>query len=190
MNIIITGKNMEIGNVLRKYVEKKVNKLDRYLPTAGEARVELAAEGTRDAEHSQVAQITLRTKGAILRSEERSPDIFASVDAALDKIYRQIIRYKEKRYRRGRTKVSLSLGIPAGWEGSEKGLPLLEEEERRRIVRTKRFPVRPMDEEEAIEQMELLGHDFFIFFNASTGQVNVLYRRRDGNYGLIEPELT
>lgn len=176
MNIIITGKNMEIGDVLREYVEKKVKKLDRYLPTAGEARVELAVEGTRDAEHSQVAQITLRTKGAILRSEERSPDIFASVDAALDKIHRQIIRYKEKRYRRGR--------------GPEKGLPLLEEDETPRIVRTKRFPVRPMDEEEAIEQMELLGHDFFIFYNASTGQVNVLYRRRDGNYGLIEPELT
>ncbi len=176
MNIIITGKNIEIGDVLRKYVEKKVQKLDRYLPTAGETRVELASEGTKDTKHSQVAQITLRTKGAILRSEERSSDIFASVDAALDKIYRQITRYKEKRYRRGRQ--------------PEEGLPLLEEEEAPRIVRTKRFPVRPMDEEEAIEQMELLGHDFFVFFNASTGQVNVLYRRRDGNYGLIEPEPT
>jgi len=176
MNVIITGKNMEIGDVLREYVEKKVQKLNRYLPTASEARVELAVEGTKNTEHSQVAQITLRSKGAILRSEERSSDIFASVDAALDKMQRQIIRYKEKRYRRGR--------------GSEKGLPLPEEEETPHIVRTKRFPVRPMDEEEAIEQMELLGHDFFVFFNASTGEVNVLYRRRDGNYGLIEPEPT
>jgi len=179
MNIIITGKKMEISDVLRKYVEKKVKKLSRYLPNASEARVELAVEGTKDAEHSQVAQITLRSKGAILRSEERSSDIFASVDAALDKIYRQIIRYKEKRYRRGRA--------------PEKGLPLPEAtdaEETPRIVRTKRFPVRPMDEGEAIEQMELLGHDFFIFFNTNTGQLNVLYRRRDGNYGLIEPELT
>lgn len=176
MNIIITGKNMEIGDVLREYVEKKIKKLDRYLPTTGEARVELAVEGTRDAEHSQVAQITLRTKGTILRSEERSPDIFASFDAALDKIHRQITRYKEKRYRRGRR--------------PEKELPPLEEEEAPHIVRTKRFPVRPMGEEEAIEQMELLGHDFFVFFNATTGQVNVLYRRRDGNYGLIEPEPT
>ncbi len=176
MNIIITGKNMEVGDVLRKYVEKKVKKLDRYLPSISEARVELTVEGTKDAKHSQVAQITLRSKGAILRSEERSSDIFASVDAALDKIHRQIIRYKEKRYRRGR--------------GPEKGLPLLEEEETPHIVRTKHFPVRPMDEEEAIEQMELLGHDFFVFFNATTGEVNVLYRRRDGNYGLIEPEPT
>ena len=174
MNIIISGKNMEVGDVLRKYVEKKVQKLNRYLPTASEARVELAVEGTKDAEHSQVAQITLKSKGTILRSEERSSDIFASVDAALDKMHRQIIRYKEKRYRRGRA--------------PEKGLPLLEEEEIPHIVRTKHFPVRPMGEEEAIEQMELLGHDFFIFFNATTGQVNVLYRRRDGNYGLIEPE--
>lgn len=173
MKIIITGKNMEIGDVLRGYVEKKIAKLDRYLPTAGEARVELTMEGTKDAEHSQVAQITLRSKGAILRSEERSSDIFAAVDAALDKISRQIIRYKEKRYRRGR--------------GPEKGAAV-EEEERPRIVRTKRFPVRPMDEEEAIEQMELLGHDFFVFFNASNGQVNILYRRQNGNYGLIEPE--
>lgn len=175
MNIIITGKNMEIGDVLREYVEKKIRKLNRYLPAASEARVELAFEGTKDAEHSQVAQITLRSKGAILRSEERSADIFASVDAALDRIHRQIIRYKEKRYHRGR--------------GPEKGLLLPEEEEPPRIVRTKRFPVRPMDEEEAIEQMELLGHDFFLFFNVSTGQMNVLYRRRNGNYGLIEPEL-
>lgn len=176
MNIIITGKNMEISDVLRKYVEKKVTKLNRYLSTASEARVELAVEGTKDVEHSQVAQITLRSKGAILRSEERSSDIFASVDAVLDKIQRQIIRYKEKRYRRGRRQ--------------EEGLPLLEEEETPHIVRTKRFPVRPMDEEEAIEQMELLGHDFFLFFNVSTGQMNLLYRRRNGNYGLIEPELT
>ncbi len=175
MEIIITGKGMEIGDLLHQYVEKKVSKLDRYLPNINEARVELAVEGTKDAAHSQVAQITLKSKGTILRAEERSADIFASVDTALDKIYHQIMRYKEKRIERGR--------------GPGESLPLPEEEEApQHIVRTKRFPVRPMDEEEAIEQMELLGHDFFLFYNVSSGQINLLYRRRDGNYGLIEPE--
>ncbi len=173
MNIIITGKNMEISDLLRNYVEKKANRLSRYLPRASEVRVELRTEGTKDVQHSQVAEITLRAKGTILRSEERSADIFASVDTALDKMYRRVMRYKTKRYKRGR----------------EEKAPTLEAEEASpRIVRTKRFPIRPMDEEEAVEQMELLGHDFFLFYNVASGQINLLYRRRDGNYGLIEPE--
>jgi putative sigma-54 modulation protein len=178
MQLIIQGKNIEITDRLREYVEKKVGKLDRYLPTITEARMELSVEGAKSAKDRQVAQLTVRTRGTLLRAEERSVDMFATIDAIVDKMYRQIVRYKGKRYGRGRG------------PGEAPPVAELEEEEApSRIVRTKRFQVIPMDEEEAIEQMELLGHDFFVFFNVNTNEMNVLYRRKDGNYGLIEPEL-
>jgi len=176
MQLIIQGKNIEVTDRLREYVEKKIGKLDRYLPTITEARVELSVEKAKSAKDRQVAQLTVRSKGTILRAEEATADMFASIDAIVDKMYRQIARYKGKRYGRGR--------------GPGEMPPVEEyEEEPRRIVRVKRFPMTPMDEEEAIEQMELLGHDFFVFFNANTEEINVLYRRKDGNYGLIVPEL-
>jgi putative sigma-54 modulation protein len=177
MQLIIQGKNMEVTDRLREYVEKKVGKLDRYLPTITEARMELSVESARSAKDRQVAQLTVRSKGTFLRAEERTADMFASIDAIVDKMYRQIVRYKGKRYGRGRG------------PGEIPPVEEFEEEEPRRIVRTKRFQVAPMDEEEAVEQMELLGHDFFVFFNVNTNEVNVIYRRKDGNYGLIEPEL-
>jgi putative sigma-54 modulation protein len=179
MPLIIQGKNVEITDRLREYVEKKVDKLDRYLPTIDETRMELSTRRTRSAGDRQVAQLTVRSKGTILRAEEKTSDIFASIDAVLDKMYRQIARYKGKRYGRGR----------AAAQGEALPVEFEEEEEPRHIVRTKRFHLRPMDEEEAVEQMELLGHDFFVFFNTSDGAVNVLYRRKNGNYGLIQPEL-
>lgn len=179
MKIIIQGQNVEITDRLRGYVEKKVNRLARYLPTIDEARMELRVHHTRSAQDRQVAELTVRTRGTILRAEERSGDLSASIDAVLDKMYRQIMRYKGKRYHgRGRVRQA------------EEPLEEMElsEEERPHIARVKRFPTPPMDEEEAIEQMELLGHDFFVFLNAESGEINVLYRRRDGNYGLIIPE--
>ncbi len=176
MQLIIKGKNIEVSEYLRHYVEKKIGKLDRYLPTISEARVELSVESAKSAADRQVVQVTLKSRGTIIRAEERSDDIFASVDAVLDKLYRQIIRYKEKLYRRGKRRGEMP---PIEYE----------EEPPRRIVRRKRFQMSPMSEEEAIEQMELLGHDFFVFYNADSGEINVLYRRRDGNYGIIEPEL-
>lgn len=179
MELIIRGRNIGISDYLRQYVERKIGKLDRYLPDITEARVELATETTRSAGEVQIAQVTVRVDGTLLRGEERSPDMFTSIDAVLDKIYRQIARYKGKRQDR--------------WRGRGERLPIpseeLEEEPEREIVRRKQFRTYPMSEEEAIEQMELLGHDFFVFYNADTGEVNVLYRRRDGHYGLIEPEL-
>jgi putative sigma-54 modulation protein len=179
MQVIIQGRNVEVTDRLREYVESKVEKLDRYLPTITEARMELSTEQTRSAEDRQVAQLTLHIKGVLLRSEERSSDMFTSVDNVMDKIRRQIDRYKDKRRARYR-------GFSA-----EVAAPVLEEEdlEQRSIVRTKRFRVTPMDPEEAIEQMELLGHSFFVFYNVDEGQINVVYARRDGNYGLLQPEL-
>ena len=177
MQLIIQGKNIEVTDRLEEYIEKKVGKLDRYLPTMTEARVELSVESAKSAKDRQVAQLTVRSKGTLLRAEERSADMFTSIDAIVDKMYRQIVRYKGKRYGRGRG------------PGEIPPVEEFEEEAPSHIVRTKRFQVIPMDEEEAIEQMELLGHDFFIFFNVSTDGINVLYRRKDGNYGLLEPEL-
>ncbi len=177
MQVIVQGKNLHVTDRLRDYVEKKVAKLDRYLASISEVRVELGTEKTRSYGDRQVAQLTVRAGGAILRAEERSGDIFMAVDMVMDKIKRQIDRYKSKRRDRAR-------GAQA-----QMSVEPVEEEAEGRIVRTKRFRIAPMDPEEAIEQMELLGHDFFVFYNATEGQVNVVYRRRDGNYGLIQPEV-
>lgn len=176
MDLIIKGKNLEITDWLHEYVEKKVRRLDRYLPGVEEARVELTMENTRSAKDRYRAQLTLRRRGVILRTEERSADIFTSVDAALDKMQRKIDRYKGKRWERK------GVREPEPMETSE-------EESLPRIVRIKRFLTTPMLPEEAAEQMELLGHDFFVFFNAENDEINVLYRRKDGNYGLLQPEL-
>jgi putative sigma-54 modulation protein len=126
-----------------------------------------------------VAQLTVHSKGVLLRAEERSADIFTSVDMVIDKMQRQIDRYKSKRRNRYRS-APVEVAPPAFEE---------EETEDSRIVRTKRFRVTPMDPEEAIEQMELLGHSFFVFYDVEEGRINVVYSRRDGNYGLLQPEL-
>ncbi len=182
----ITGKNLEITDSLRKYVEKKIGRLDRYLPSIVDARVELEVEDTRAAKDSQIAQVTVRTKQATLRAEESSADMFASIDAVFDKMQRQIDRFKGKRW--SKRTAAEEEPVPATVEAiavSEEEVP----EEHHRISRVKRFAMLPMDEEEAIEQMELLGHDFYVFFNANLNQINVVYRRRSGDYGLIQPEL-
>jgi len=185
LEVEIFGKNMEVTDRIRDYVDKKVGKLDRYLPGIDEARVDLAyAKSARSADDRQVAQITVRGRGFVLRSEERADDIFAALDTALERMQRRIERYKGKRQRgRGDGKSVAEIVAPP---------PLEEEveEEGPVIARRKRFLLVPMDEYEALEQMSLLGHEsFFVFFNANTNSINVLYRRRDGNYGLIEPEV-
>ena len=183
MEVTIRGRNMEVTPRLQEYIEKKIGRLDRYLPTLTEADVEVSTEKTKSAKHRQVVQLTVRSKGTILRVEERDHDVFAAIDTVLDKMYRRIGRYKGKRQGRNR----------AGAE--EIGGEALPEEYTQeagssgRIVRTKRFQMVPMSPEEAIEQMELLGHDFYVFFNAAEERINVLYRRKDENYGLIQPEL-
>ncbi len=184
MELMIHGRNMEITPRLRSYVERKVGRLDRYLPDIAEIRVDLADEKANRMGKNQVAQITLRhDRGTILRAEERTSDVFAAVDTVVDKMYRQIERYKGKRRRREGAEHN-------SFAGYETAIQLAEDEfEQGDVIRRKLFSVEPMHEEEAIEQMDLLGHDFFVFVNADTESVNVLYRRRDGNYGLLEPDL-
>ncbi len=182
MQPIITGKNIEVSDWMRQYVEKKMGKLDKYLTSISEVRVELSVHKTRSARDSQVAQVTVRSNGTILRAEEKSDDILASIDVVLDKMYRQIARFKGKRERRGR-----GAGSPEPL--AEVEVESVEEEPVGKVVRVKRFLVQPMTPDEAIEQMELLGHDFFLFFNRESDSMNVLYRRNDGDYGLLQPEM-
>ncbi len=186
MDLSINGHNLEVTPRLETYVEKKVERLDRYMPSLAAVYVDLSAENTRSAIERQVAQITIRDdRGTILRAEERSNDMFAAIDTVIDKLYRQIHRYQGKRKRKLRrasgVAEELVLGEPLPVEG--------EMEEEQKIVRYKRFSLQPMGTEEAMEQMELLDHDFFVFFNIEDEAINVLYKRHDGNYGLLQPEL-
>jgi putative sigma-54 modulation protein len=184
LEVLVYGRNMEVTDRLQDYVIKKVSKLDRYLNEIEEARVDLAyVKSARSAGDRQVAQITIRGRGFILRSEERADDIFAAVDTALDKMQRRVERYKGKHYRgRGDGKILTHADPVVEEEEEEETQPV--------IARRKHFPIAPMDELEAIEQMNLLGHEsFFVFFNVNSNAINILYRRRDGNYGLIEPEI-
>jgi putative sigma-54 modulation protein len=184
LEVQVYGRNIEVTDRIVDYATKKVSKLDRYLNGIEEARVDLAyVKSARSAADRQVAQITVRGRGFILRSEERADDIFAALDTALDRMQRQMERYKGKHYR----------GRGDGKTAAEMTAMPVEEEievERPAIARRKQFVLTPMDEAEALEQMSLLGHeDFFVFYNARTNAVNVLYRRRDGTYGLIETEI-
>jgi putative sigma-54 modulation protein len=182
LEVQIYARNMEVTERIKDYATKKVGKLGRFLNGIDEARVDLAyVKSARSAEDRQVAQITIRGKGFILRSEERSDDIFAALDTALERIQRQMERYKGKRqHGRGDGKSAAEVVEPAVEEVEEEGLPI--------IARRKQFVTHPMNEAEALEQMILLGHEnFFIFYNANTNAMNVLYHRRDGTYGLIEP---
>jgi putative sigma-54 modulation protein len=185
LDVEVYGRNMEVTERIQDYVDKKVSKLDRYLPGVEEARVDVAyVKSARSANDRQVAQITVRGKGFILRSEERADDIFAALDTALDKLQRQIERYKGKKQRgRGDGRSAAEVADqPAPEEETGELGPV--------IARRKRFMLIPMDEMEAMEQMDLLGHEnFFVFYNVNTNSVSVLYRRRDGTYGLIETEV-
>ena len=174
-------KELDLTDEIKSYIDKKIPRLDRHLDQIDETRIDLAYVKTaREANNRFVAQITLRGRGFILRAEERASDIKPAIDMVMDKIERQIERYKGKKYR--------------SRAGAKPASELLQEEEidetQPLIARRKKFTLVPMDEMEAIEQMNMLGHeDFFIFFNMDSNSINVLYKRRDGSYGIIQPEL-
>lgn len=184
MELQITGKNVEILEVVESYIRKKIGKLTRYLPNITEAKVEVYQEKTKSPEQRFVVQATLKRKGILFRGEERAEDIYVAVDAVSETLARQLERYKGKLYEKGK-------GISLARQGANpRETPETEESKTlRKVVKVKKFPVKPMSVDEAAEQMELLGHDFFIFVNADSGDLNLLYRRKDGNYGLIQPEL-
>lgn len=180
MELQITGKNVKLVPEVRRYIERKLGKLERHLPNIVESKVELAQEKTKSSQQRFIAQVTIDSSGTLLRGEERGDDLFTAIDKVTAVIDRQIERYKGKRYEKGR---GSSLARSKFNPEVEPAKP------EKRITRIKRFTIKPMSVAEAIDQMELLGHDFFLFFNADTDSLNLLYRRKDDNYGLIEPEL-
>ena len=183
VEVEVYARNMELADQLKDYVTKKASKLDRYLNEIEHVRVDLDFIKTaRSAKDRNVAQITVRGHRAILRVEERGDEINKVFDTAIDKMQRQLDRYKGKHFR----------GRGDGRSASDVVLVPVEtvEEEAQVVSRHKTFDLIPMSEAEALEQMKLLGHDnFFIFFNIETNSINVLYHRRDGTYGLIEPKV-
>ena len=181
--IAIYGKNIEVSDRINSYVISKIGKVGRILSDVDEVRVDLAnMKNVRNAQDRYSAQITIRGKGYILRTEEKTDDLSSAVDAASDKMMRQIERFKGKRAR-GRGD-----GSALGQTLAE---PVADEAEAApQIVRRKKFAVLPMSEYEAIDQMQLSAHDdFFVFINAETNAINILYKRNDGNYGVIVPEI-
>ncbi len=178
IRINISSKNLEITQALREYVEKKTTKIEKYINDNQTATAEVMLRTERGV---HIAEVTMNLSGIILRGEGKTSDMYTSIDAAVNRIERQFNKYK--------TKISRKIHGPKLGEVSVP--PTAKEAEAEfspRIVRTKRFALKPMDSEEAVLQMELLSHDFFVFRNAHSGDVNVVYKRRDGNFGLIEPE--
>ncbi|MGM9571271.1 MAG: ribosome hibernation-promoting factor, HPF/YfiA family [bacterium] len=170
MQITIRGKNVAVTPALNDYVEEKVGRLSRYLENISEAVVALSVVKDK---HIVEVTVFVNGSGIILRGEESNDDMYASIDLVVEKVERQIRKYKNRLSKK-------SLVRP--------DVPALENDQPAKLVKTKRFAIKPMDPEEAVMQMNLIGHDFFVFFNADTEEVNVVYKRKDGNFGLIEPE--
>jgi len=178
MKITFKGKHIEVTDAMRNYIEKRLNKIDRHFDHILEVIVTLSVEKNR-----QIVEATLQASRALIRAEEETDDMYTSIDKVADKLERQIKKYKEKYFQKphlGTEKVEL-VNKEINAEDSEPGKIA-------KIVKTKRFAIKPMSVEEAAMQMDLLGHNFFVFANDNTNKVNVLYKRKDGNFGLIEPE--
>lgn len=183
MIINVRGKNIEATPSLIDYAEKKLGKLDKHFDQNTDVQVVLST-----IREDHIVEVTVNLNGMILRGEEATGDMYASIDQVVDKLERQVKKYKTRIHKQKRQKggVRNMNEKQAALEAEQRAVE--EEEDTPRVVRTKRFPLKPMTVEEAILQMDLLGHTFFVFANADTDVTNVIYKRKDGNYGLIEPE--
>ena len=184
MNFIISGKNMDVTPGLKETVERKLGKLERYFTPETEVIVTLSVEKER-----QKVEVTIPVKGNIIRSEQISDDMYVSIDLVEEVIERQLRKYKNKliaKHKGYNSAASHGSNFRKEFFESDDGNPVPDDAVR--IVRTKRFGVKPMFPEDACIQMDLLGHSFYVFSNAETDEVNVVYRRKDGSFGLIEPE--
>jgi putative sigma-54 modulation protein len=183
-NVEVQTRNMEMTEAIKDYVTNKAERLSRHLPQIEDVRVELTyLKSARSLADRFNAEITVRGKNLLLRAEERAEDLHAAFDTALDKMDRQVDRYKGKHYR----------GRGDGRTAAEAAERILDDETGELtplVARRKKFILIPMNEDEAIIQMRELGHEsFFVFYNGETSKINILYRRRNGSYGLIEPEI-
>src|SRR5919197_360894 len=170
MRLQVKGKNLDVSDSIRSYAEDKLRKLERQLADPTQIELELSVERNPSISANNVAEATIWTKGPTLRAREASADMRASIDQLVDKLERQVTRYRQKRRRR--TARDNGSTLQAAAVPAEETEPV--------IVKTKQFAIKPMSPEEAVLQLELIGHDFFVFQNAETGEVNVVYRRRDG----------
>lgn len=179
MKIVIHGRNIQVTDALEESVCKKLSKLDKYFSQELEAHVTLGVE-----KNNQIIEVTILVNGMHLRAQERNADLYIAIDSVVDKIYKQIRKQKTKLLRKYHENKELknSSILFDNIEVDE------DDEEIDKIVKTKKFPIKPMFRDEAILQMEMMGHDFYVFINAETNVVNVLYKRSSGNYGLIEAE--
>lgn len=176
MNVIISGKNIEVSDYLRDVVEKKAQKLEHYFKPGTEMHVTLSIEKSR-----HIAEVTVLFDGIVLRGEEATGDMYSSIDVVLKKLERQMRKHRTKLEKRLRDDAFSVETAYDHYDDEESG------DEGPQIVRNKKFVARPMDIDDAVLQMDLLGHSFFVFRNVHNNEVNVIYRRSDGDYGLIEP---
>ncbi|GEM86504.1 ribosome hibernation-promoting factor, HPF/YfiA family [Meiothermus granaticius] len=178
MNVYkLVGRQVEITEALKNYIDKKMPRLDRHFEGADTKVVLSMAQSPRIGSRAKV-EIQVSVPKGLVRVEESDPDMYAAIDRAVDRLEYQLQRYKERHFQKARQAAPVPVGAPVAEEPEEDAL---------RIVRVKRFAVKPMSPEDAAFEMEALGHDFFVFRSSETEQINVIYRRRDGNYGLIEP---
>jgi putative sigma-54 modulation protein len=184
MDMQITGKNIEILPAVRDYMTRKLGKINRFLPNLVSFEVVAAEEKTRNPDQRFIVQATLDNKGTLIRGEERGLDLYTATDKVVEVLNRQIEHYKGKLpYSRGRSAPSIRTNTAEATAAVDSEV----EDNEPRVVKTKKFDVKPMSLDEAVDQMELLGHDFFLFFNPDNNRINLIYRRKDGDYGLIEP---
>jgi len=181
MQLQVKGRNLEVSDAIRRYAEQKLSKLERQLEDP-RVELELAVERNPSIAASQVAEATIWTRGPVLRAREASSDMHASIDQLVEKLERQVTRYRTRGRSRRRKAARANGPTP------EAAPAVLDEEAESAIVKTKNFPVTSLSPQDAVLQLELVGHDFFVFRNDDSGEVNVVYRRRDGQYGLIEPQ--
>ena len=174
-----TRNNLELSEAMQDYAMKKIGKLSRYLPATSGGKVEISWEDTKSPDQRFTVQVTLNSKGMLIRAQEKAEDIRSAIDRVADVLTTRIQRSKGRLYDKGR-----------GISPVRQGMARVEESQiPKKVVRTKQFLVKPMSVDEAANQMELLGHDFFLFVSAENDNVNLLYRRKDGDYGLIEPDI-
>jgi len=181
MDLQVFGKNVDINDSIKDYAKKKIEKLTRYLSGINESKIEITEEKTKSPQDRFTVQITIRSRGNLMRAEEKAPSINLAIDDTVNALARQISRYKGKFENKRKSVVPEPTGAVEKATNEANTLP--------GIVRVKRFLVKSMSIQQATEQMELLSHDFFLFLNDDSGVLNLIYRRKDGNYGLIEPEL-
>jgi len=180
MRLHVKGKNVEVSDAIHDYAERKLGKLAPQLAEPTHVELELAVEKNPSIADNHVAEATIFTKGPVLRAREASTDMKASIDLLVAKLERQVKRYRQKRRHEHEWHSEHANGVtPAGDATPSEEGPM--------IVKTKQFVLNPLTPEEAVEQLELIGHDFFVFRSADSGEINVVYRRRDGAYGVIEP---